>query len=103
MVFRRQYLQLFEPDFLLWPSRQLLRDVAIQAWLYTNLFDAQKNTVLPPERYQVRVLKLLVAKIEQAVTDAQKDDVGRKGVELFFLSLAIFAFPSPTSSPSTMF
>lgn len=72
-LFRRQYLQLFEPDFLAWPPKQLLRDADIQSWLYANLFDSEKHTMLPPERYQLRVLKPLLSKIEQAIEDPEED------------------------------
>jgi hypothetical protein len=73
LLFSRQYFQLFEPDFLAWPPAQLLRDPNAQAWLYRNLFSTDNNKYLPPERYQVRVLKSLVSKIEQAIQDPEED------------------------------
>ena len=73
LLFRRQYLQLFEPDFLAWPPKQLLRDPDVQVWLYQKLFDVELNPRLPPERYQVRVLKPLLAKIEQSIVDPEED------------------------------
>lgn len=73
LLFRRQYLQLFEPDFLAWPPKQLLRDSAIQAWLYKNLFSSEKNQYLPPPRYQLRVLKPLLNKIEKSIEDPEED------------------------------
>lgn len=73
LLFRRQYFQLFEPDFLAWPPKQLLRDPAVQAWLYTHLFDGEKNRRMPPERYQLRVLKPLASKIEKAIEDPEED------------------------------
>lgn len=73
LLFRRQYFQLFEPDFLAWPPKQLLRDPAVQAWLYTHLFDGEKNPRMPPERYQLRVLKPLASKIEKAIEDPEED------------------------------
>lgn len=76
LLFRRQYLQLFEPDFLSWPPRPLLRDSGVQAWLFKNFFDSGQIGRLPSERYQLRVLKPLLAKIEQAIEDPEKD-VGR--------------------------
>lgn len=73
LLFRRQYFQLHEPDFLAWPPKQLLRDSSIQAWLYAKLFDKEKNSYLPAERYQFRVLKPLVSRIEQAIEDPEED------------------------------
>jgi len=81
LLFRRQYLQLVEPDFLAWPPKQLLRDAGVQAWLYKKLFDTDQNSTLPPERYQLRVLKSLLAKIEQSIEDPEED----VGVFQFFL------------------
>ncbi|GIZ45391.1 hypothetical protein CKM354_000856100 [Cercospora kikuchii] len=75
LLFRRQYLQLFEPDFLAWPPKQLLRDSAIQAWLYKHLFDSEKNQYLPPPRYQLRVLKPLLARIEKSIQDPEEDEI----------------------------
>ena len=93
LLFRRQYFQLFEPDFLAWPPEQLLRDPSVQAWLYRNLFSSDKSRYLPPERYQVRVLKSLVAKVEQAIEDPE-EDVGspNKKKGLFTCALYILYF-----------
>ena len=73
LLFRRQYFQLFEPDFLAWPPKQLLRDPNAQEWLYRNLFNSELCPHLPSERYQLRVLKPLLAKIEQAIEDPEED------------------------------
>lgn len=74
-LFRRQYLQLFEPDFLAWPPPQLLRRGDAQAWLFRNLFDEARNPRLPPERYQLRVLRPLVSRIEKAILDPDEDEI----------------------------
>jgi len=73
LLFRRQYLQLFEPDFLAWPPKALLRDAHIQDWLYKNLFDLNTHARLPAVRYRCRVLKQLIAKIEQSIEDPEED------------------------------
>lgn len=73
VTFKRQYLQLLDSDFLTWPPLKLLKEAGVQKWLYKNLFDEQQNSYLPPDRYQCRVLKTLVAKIEQAVEDPEED------------------------------
>lgn len=73
VVLRRQYLQLFEPDFLAWPPLKLLKNADVQAWLYKNLFDAGRLPHLPPPPYQIRVLELLMAKIEKAIEDPKQD------------------------------
>ncbi|KAI1128198.1 S-adenosyl-L-methionine-dependent methyltransferase [Nemania abortiva] len=74
-LLRRQYLQLFEPDFLAWPHPQLLRRSDAQAWLFKNLFDESRNPRLPPQRYQLRVLRPLIARIEKAIQDPDEDEI----------------------------
>ncbi|EMC98774.1 hypothetical protein BAUCODRAFT_84564 [Baudoinia panamericana UAMH 10762] len=74
-LFRRQYLQLVEPDFLAWPPKQLLRDASVQTWLYRALFNSDRVARLPPERYQLRVLKPLLARIEQSIEDPEEDEI----------------------------
>ncbi|KAI0006438.1 S-adenosyl-L-methionine-dependent methyltransferase [Xylariaceae sp. FL0662B] len=75
LLLRRQYMQLFEPDFLAWPPPQLLKNTDVQRWLYKHLFDASRNPKLPPQRYRMRVLKQLIAKIEKAIKDPEYDEI----------------------------
>ncbi|KAI0972965.1 S-adenosyl-L-methionine-dependent methyltransferase [Xylaria arbuscula] len=74
-LLRRQYFQLFEPDFLAWPPPQLLRRSDAQAWLFKHLFDESRNPRLPPEGYQLRVLRPLVARIEKSIQDPEEDEI----------------------------
>lgn len=73
LLFRRQYLQLFDPAFIAWPPKQLLRIGDVQTWIYSHFFDDSKNARLPSPRYQLRVLKTLVSKIEQSVENPEQD------------------------------
>lgn len=73
VLFRRQYLQLFEPDFLAWPPKSLLRDAGVQQWLYKHCFDTDNSPHLPSDRYRLRVLKPLLRKVEQAIEDPEED------------------------------
>lgn len=88
VLFRRQYFQLFEPDFLAWPPKSLLRDAGVQQWLYKQCFDTQTNKYLPSDRYRLRVLKPLLRKVEQAIEDPE-EDVG-SSVYLLYPSKAIY-------------
>lgn len=65
--FSRQYLQL-EPD-LTYPDGILLREAASQEFLYETLFAHDATSSPLPPRYQLRVLKELVARIEDAIED----------------------------------
>lgn len=64
--FARQYFQL-ESD-LDFPEESCLRNHAFQQALEANLFKVAPDRA-PPQRYQLRVLKILVEKIEQSVQD----------------------------------
>ncbi|RMY59089.1 hypothetical protein D0863_12050 [Hortaea werneckii] len=75
LLFKRQYLQLVEPGFLTWPPKQLLRNADAQSWLFKNMFDPERNDRLPPERYQLRVLKPLLTRIEQSIEDPEEDEI----------------------------
>lgn len=66
VLFQRQYLQLFEPDFLAWPPLALLRNADAPAWLDRYLFDAARVPHPPPAAYQLRVLRTLVDRVRRA-------------------------------------
>ncbi|KAI0799529.1 S-adenosyl-L-methionine-dependent methyltransferase [Xylaria sp. FL0064] len=74
-LLRRQYFQLFEPDFLAWPHPQLLRRSDAQAWIFKHMFDEGRNPRLPPERYQLSVLRPLMARIEKSIQDPEEDEI----------------------------
>lgn len=70
---RRQYLQLVEPAQLRWPDAQTLKAPQVQIWIFHNFFDLDHVSHPPPDRYQLRVLKLLVSKLESAIDDPEED------------------------------
>ncbi|KAI2463190.1 putative methyltransferase-domain-containing protein [Annulohypoxylon bovei var. microspora] len=71
LLLRRQYMQLFEPDFLAWPPLKFLKSVDVQRWLYRHLFDQSLNLRLPPESYQMCVLKLLLSRVKKTANDGE--------------------------------
>lgn len=65
--FCRQYLQLErELDY---PSAAFLRDERVQDDLYRRIFSDGAIAHPPPPRYQLRVLKELVKRIEASIDD----------------------------------
>lgn len=72
-LFRRQYLQLLDLRHLTWPSSDYLRKSDVQEWLYESCFLDSDSNVLPPESYRLRVLKPLLAQIEQSIVDPEED------------------------------
>lgn len=106
VLFRRQYLQLFEPDFLAWPPKSLLRDAGVQQWLYKHCFDTDNNPHLPSDRYRLRVLKPLVRKVEQAIEDPE-EDVGylifQSSFFNFIASFILLHYPKISRIDSSLF
>ncbi|KAK8158173.1 putative methyltransferase-domain-containing protein [Phyllosticta citribraziliensis] len=72
-IFCRQYLQLVDADSLAWPASQVLKKAHVQQWLFQHMFDQDWTQYLPPERYQARVLKKLMTRIEEAIEDPEED------------------------------
>ncbi|KAK3934749.1 protein-lysine N-methyltransferase EFM3 [Diplogelasinospora grovesii] len=61
--------QLLPDSALVYPSVERLRDAAIQETLYERLFADNAITLPPPKRYQLRILKELVSRIESSIID----------------------------------
>ncbi|KAI0131483.1 putative methyltransferase-domain-containing protein [Daldinia grandis] len=78
LLLRRQYMQLFEPDFLAWPPAKFLKNEDVQKWLYKHLFDQSRNSRLPPENYRMRVLKQLITTVEKAIVDLEQSEVSEE-------------------------
>ncbi|KAH7374368.1 putative methyltransferase-domain-containing protein [Pyrenochaeta sp. MPI-SDFR-AT-0127] len=74
-ILRRQYFQLVEPSQLRWPDTDVLKAPEVQSWLFANLFDVDRITSPPLERYQLRVLKLLISKLEKSIDDPEEDEI----------------------------
>jgi hypothetical protein len=70
---RCQYFQLLDLPQLRWPNESVLKKSEVQQWIFRNLFDADNLSTLPPDRYRLRVLKLLISKLERAIDDPEED------------------------------
>lgn len=71
-VLQRQYFQLVEPQNLRWPE-DILKQSDVQAWMFREMFDAESIKSPPPDRYQLRVLKMLISKLERAIENPEED------------------------------
>ncbi|KAJ5631760.1 uncharacterized protein N7484_011860 [Penicillium longicatenatum] len=69
-----QYFQLVDPPKLDLPPDNVLIRPEVQAALYKHMFD-ESLTTLPPATYRARVLKLIIARIEGAITDPEEDEI----------------------------
>ena len=78
-LFRRQYLQLLNPDSLAFPASDCLRNVSFQSLIYESIFKPGVLAYPPQARYQLRVLKELVLRVEKSIIDPEED------VRIFFI------------------
>ncbi|KAJ4354862.1 hypothetical protein N0V95_003472 [Ascochyta clinopodiicola] len=72
---QRQYFQLVDPSQLRWPDAQILKRPDVQSWLFLHMFDESRVRSPPPERYQLRVLKLLISRLERSIVDPEEDEI----------------------------
>ncbi|KAF3018798.1 Protein fam86a [Neopestalotiopsis sp. 37M] len=70
LLFRAQYLQCLDPDFLTWPPVALLKQPDAHVFLYKRLFDPAKVPYRPSASYEVKVLEMLIGRIQRAVPGA---------------------------------
>lgn len=72
-LLRRQYLQCLSPESLALPKPELLRMPEVQNQLFSDMFDESRLLYPPPVRYRFRVLKRILAALEQAIEDPEED------------------------------
>lgn len=69
--FYRQVIQLYPKlDF---PNEEFLRNIKNQTLLYETLFADKALKYKPPTTYQIRILKELLRRIEDSISDWDKD------------------------------
>lgn len=70
-LFKRQYLQLeLKPKY---PEQKYLKHEEFQQLLYSEIFSEDAVKWYPPQRYQLRVLKELMKRIEGSITDWEEE------------------------------
>lgn len=72
-TFAAQYFQVVEPLNLTFPSGEVLIKPEVQQWVYQNMFNETTVWPVPPVGYRNRVLKTLLSKIEDSITDPEHD------------------------------
>lgn len=68
-----QYFELVAPDTLALPSKESIIKPDVQAAIYEKLFNEAVNWPIPPVRYQTRVLKAILARIEESISNPDED------------------------------
>ncbi|PYH88835.1 hypothetical protein BO71DRAFT_364690 [Aspergillus ellipticus CBS 707.79] len=70
-----QYFQQLDPRVLTLPDGPTLLLPTTQQALYADLFDESSPRPLPTAPYRTRVLKMIIAKLEAAISDPEEDEI----------------------------
>ncbi|KAL5334835.1 putative methyltransferase-domain-containing protein [Aspergillus crustosus] len=70
-----QYFEQVEPRSLSLPDGPALVSPTIQCAIYEHMFNDEKAWPLPPAPYQTRVLKTIIARIEESISDSEEDEI----------------------------
>ncbi|KAK2736415.1 hypothetical protein FQN57_000748 [Myotisia sp. PD_48] len=70
-----QYFQVVDIQHLQFPPNTVLLKPLVQEWIARNMFDETTVWPIPPLNYRSRVLKLLLLKIEQTISDPEEDEI----------------------------
>jgi hypothetical protein len=68
-----QYFQLVELQNLALPPGPVLVQPAVQAALYERMFNENAVFPIPPDSYRSRVLKEILSRIEESITNPEED------------------------------
>lgn len=77
-----QYFQLVEPRELCVPSAEAIVRPAVQAAIYEQMFNEATVWPLPPAGYRTRVLKMIISRIEESISNPE-EDVRRPSLSCF--------------------
>ncbi|KAL1878365.1 hypothetical protein Plec18167_004437 [Paecilomyces lecythidis] len=70
-----QYFQLVEPRELCVPSAEAIVRPAVQAAIYEQMFNEATVWPLPPAGYRTRVLKMIISRIEESISNPEEDEI----------------------------
>ncbi|KAK2756071.1 hypothetical protein FQN54_005478 [Arachnomyces sp. PD_36] len=82
------------PDTLALPSKESIIRPEIQGAIYNNLFNEAVNWPIPPVRYRTRVLKAILAKIEESISNPDEDEISDDLMSIWS-DLVVQPKPSP--------
>ncbi|KAI9682967.1 MAG: hypothetical protein M1829_006403 [Trizodia sp. TS-e1964] len=92
LLFQRQYFQLLATHLLSFPIPELLRDSDFQSALYLRIFKPGILKHPPPNRYELRVLKGLMLRVETSILDFETHGISD---ELMLRLTDLLVLPQP--------
>lgn len=69
----RQFHQQVDPHLLPLPQGRDLVHPAVQSAIYEHMFNEASVWPIPPVHYQTRVLKMILSRVEEAISDPEED------------------------------
>ena len=69
----RQFHEQVDPNLLPLPQGRDIVHPAVQSAIYAHMFDETSVWPIPPVNYQTRVLKRILSRIEEAISDPEED------------------------------
>ncbi|PGH16960.1 hypothetical protein AJ80_05028 [Polytolypa hystricis UAMH7299] len=70
-----QYLQVVEAHNVSIPPGYVLLKPDVQDYIYQHMFNETNIWPLPPTGYRIRILKMLLAKMEESMSDPDEDEI----------------------------
>ncbi|KAJ9314946.1 hypothetical protein DTO271D3_4685 [Paecilomyces variotii] len=70
-----QYFQMVEPRDLCVPSAEAIVRPAAQTAIYEQMFNETTVWPLPPVSYRTRVLKMIISRIEESISNPEEDEI----------------------------
>ncbi|KKZ67719.1 hypothetical protein EMCG_06586 [[Emmonsia] crescens] len=70
-----QYLQLLEPQHLSIPPNNVLIKTEVQQLICQRMFDEARVWPIPPLGYRIRILKILISKLEESISNFEEDEI----------------------------
>ena len=97
-----QYFQLVELQQLDLPPGPVLIQPDVQAALYERMFDENTVFPIPPDNYRSQVLKQVISRIEESITNPEEDVCLPTCLypAVLHFELPIFSFSIPYTSTS---
>ncbi|KAK1150005.1 hypothetical protein N8T08_003563 [Aspergillus melleus] len=91
----RQFHEQVDPNLLPLPQGRDIVHPAVQSAIYAHMFDETSVWPIPPVNYQTRVLKMILSRIEEAISDPEEDEIHP---DLISAWATLISQPKPSST-----
>ncbi|EAW10905.1 protein-lysine N-methyltransferase [Aspergillus clavatus NRRL 1] len=89
-----QYFQQVEPHLLNFPDGRTMINAATQTVIYERMFNEAAVWPIPPVNYRARVLKIILSRLEESISDPEEDEISNDLMECWS---ELVAQPKPSA------